>query len=63
MILNEKGIFGRNKTSILHEGEGLIRTIKWFGNFVAWSNIKGVKIYSMNEKKVITYVRKDHELR
>lgn len=61
--MNEKGIFGRNKTSVLHEGEGLIRTIKWCGNFIAWSNNKGVKIYAINEKRIITYVRKDHDLR
>jgi hypothetical protein len=63
LVLNEKGIFGRNKTSILHEGEGLIRTIRWHENFIAWSNSKGVKVYSISEKKIITFIKKDHDLR
>lgn len=52
---------GRRKTSILHEGEGLIRNVKWAGDMIAWSNDKGVKIYSLNEKKMIAFITKDHD--
>ena len=52
---------GRRKTNILHEGEGIIRNIKWCNDLIAWSNEKGIKIYSMNEKRIITYITKDHD--
>jgi hypothetical protein len=52
---------GRRKTSILHEGEGLIRSIKWCNDLIAWSNEKGVKIYSIAEKRIITFITKDHD--
>ena len=39
LILNEKGgLFYRHKTTLLHQGEGLIREIKWKGDFIAWTN-------------------------
>ena len=31
---------GRRKTNILHEGEGIIRNIKWLNDLIAWSNEK-----------------------
>lgn len=40
LVLNEKGFMGRKKTNILHDGEGIIRNIKWSGDLIAWSNDK-----------------------
>lgn len=60
-MLVERGFMGRRKTSILHEGEGLIRSIKWNEDLIAWSNDKGVKIYSISEKRIITFITKDHD--
>lgn len=37
LILTERGWF-RNKATILHEGEGNIRTIKWRSCLIAWAN-------------------------
>ena len=37
LILSERGWF-RNKASVLHEGEGNIRTIKWRSSLIAWAN-------------------------
>ncbi len=51
----------RRKNVILHEGEGIIRNIKWSNELIAWSNDKGVKIYSTSLKRVITYITKDHD--
>lgn len=61
LVLTEKGFMGRRKTNILHEGEGIIRAIKWNNDLIAWSNEKGVKIYSVTEKRVITFITKDHD--
>lgn len=54
---------GRRKMNIIHEGEGVIRNIKWCGDLIAWSNEKGVKIYSLSEKRLITFIIKDHDTR
>ena len=37
LILTERGWF-RNKVTVLHEGEGSIRTIKWRSTLIAWAN-------------------------
>lgn len=39
LILNERsGFLGRHKMTVLHQGEGPIRNIKWGGEFIAWAN-------------------------
>jgi vacuolar protein sorting-associated protein 41 len=40
LVLSEKSFLGRRKTSILHEGEGMIRNIKCSDELIAWSNDK-----------------------
>jgi len=49
--------------SVLHEGEGAIRNIKWGGDFIAWASDRGVKVYDMNMRAKITKIDKDHDLR
>ena len=34
---------GRRKTQIIHEGEGIIRNIKWRNDLIAWCNDKVMK--------------------
>lgn len=64
LILNERsGFLGRHKMTILHQGEGPIRNIKWGGKFIAWANNNGVKVYDMSTKTKITKIDKDHDLR
>jgi hypothetical protein len=63
LVLVERGFMGRRKTSVLHENEGLVRSIKWNDDLIAWSNDKGVKIYSIVEKRIITFITKDHDAR
>ncbi|XP_048755315.1 vacuolar protein sorting-associated protein 41 homolog isoform X2 [Ostrea edulis] len=64
LILNEKGgLFNRHKTVLLHQGEGLIREIKWKGDFIAWTNDHGVKIFDMSSRSRITFISKDHNYR
>ncbi|RMZ95803.1 vacuolar sorting-associated 41 -like protein, partial [Brachionus plicatilis] len=61
LVLVERGFMGRRKTSVLHQGEGIIRNIKWCNDLIAWSNEKGVKIYSLAESKIMSFIAKDHE--
>ncbi|CAH1788445.1 unnamed protein product [Owenia fusiformis] len=60
LVLNEKGFLGRNKTVVLHQGEGAIRNIQWRGSFIAWANDQGVKIYDMSSKRRITFIARDN---
>ncbi|XP_072029867.1 vacuolar protein sorting-associated protein 41 homolog isoform X2 [Amphiura filiformis] len=59
--MHEKSFFGRNKSTILHQGEGPIRSIKWTSAFIAWSNDLGVKIYDVIAKRRITFIKRDHD--
>ncbi|CAF0718867.1 unnamed protein product [Brachionus calyciflorus] len=61
LVLIERGFMGRKKTHIIHENEGIIRNIKWSYDLIAWSNEKGVKIYSLTDKKIISFITKDHD--
>uniref|UniRef100_A0A670JIN9 Vacuolar protein sorting-associated protein 41 homolog n=1 Tax=Podarcis muralis TaxID=64176 RepID=A0A670JIN9_PODMU len=38
LFLYEKSWMNRWKPSVLHEGEGNIRNVKWRGNLIAWAN-------------------------
>lgn len=55
LVMREKSWFGHREV-ILHEGEGPIWTTKWRGNFVAWTNDKGVRIYDIANKQRITFI-------
>ncbi|XP_069111688.1 vacuolar protein sorting-associated protein 41 homolog [Argopecten irradians] len=63
LVLNEKGFLSRHKTTVLHQGEGPIREIKWKGSFIAWANDMGVKVYDMNSRSRITFIPKGHDQR
>ncbi|XP_027048267.1 vacuolar protein sorting-associated protein 41 homolog [Pocillopora damicornis] len=58
LILTERGWF-RNKSSILHEGEGNIRTIKWKASLIAWADDTEVKVFDMNSHRVITHIKRE----
>ncbi|XP_078486884.1 zinc finger protein isoform X2 [Ciona intestinalis] len=56
LVLLEKTWLGRNKRTVLHGGEGLVRCVKWRGSYIAWANDLGVKIYDMKQRRRITYI-------
>lgn len=49
----------RNKSTVLHVGEGYVRSIKWRKNFIAWANSQGVEVYDTNTKLRITHIQRD----
>jgi hypothetical protein len=55
LIMNEKGWLG-HKDIVLHANEGPIYSIKWRGNFIAWANDTGVKMYDTTSNLRITYI-------
>ncbi|XP_076806786.1 vacuolar protein sorting-associated protein 41 homolog isoform X1 [Clavelina lepadiformis] len=46
----------RHQQTVLHQGEGLVRTIKWRKQFIAWANDWGVKIYDTKQERRITHI-------
>ncbi|KAL8579065.1 hypothetical protein ACOMHN_036004 [Nucella lapillus] len=64
LVLNEKsGIFRSNKTTTIHSGEGPIRNLKWRGEFLAWANNIGVRVWDTSARCLITRIEKDHSHR
>ncbi|XP_074658816.1 vacuolar protein sorting-associated protein 41 homolog [Tubulanus polymorphus] len=60
LIHQEKGLFNRYKSQVIHQGEGPIRTIKWRSCFIAWANDLGVKVFDVSTNKRITNIPRDH---
>ncbi|KAF4697498.1 Vacuolar protein sorting-associated protein 41 [Perkinsus olseni] len=55
LVLTKRGtVFNNN--SILHSGEGTITNIKWMNNMIAWTNLKGMKIYDISSKHKVTFL-------
>ncbi|KAF7274362.1 vacuolar protein sorting-associated protein light isoform X2 [Rhynchophorus ferrugineus] len=48
LSLYERTFFGGPKPTILCESEGLVRSLCWGGNFLAWSSNIGVRVYDIN---------------
>lgn len=59
LLLFERSWMSRWKSSVLHEGEGNIRSVKWRGHLIAWANNMGVKIFDIASKQRITNVPRD----
>lgn len=60
LILHEKTFMSRVKTTVLHEGDGMIRNIQWVKQFVAWASEFGVRIYDMNARRTISAIKREH---
>lgn len=50
MSLYEKTFLGRLKPTVLCGSEGLVRSISWGENFIAWSSDIGVRVYDINAR-------------
>ncbi|XP_030754784.1 vacuolar protein sorting-associated protein 41 homolog [Sitophilus oryzae] len=50
LTLYERTFFGGPKPTILCESEGLVRSLCWGENFLAWSSNIGVRVYDMNAR-------------
>ena len=50
LTLHERTIFGGLRPTVLCESEGLVRSLCWGDNFLAWSSNIGVRIYDLNAR-------------
>lgn len=62
VVLYEKAMFGQLRSTVLSEGSGPARAMKWMGQFLAWATDSGVRVMDMNTKTVITLIKRDHSL-
>lgn len=46
----EKSLLRGMKPTVLCDSEGLINALKWNGQFIAWANCIGVRVYDLYEK-------------
>lgn len=58
LMRKEKGWFGNMRDFLVHGGEGPIHAIRWEGEFIAWANEIGVKVYDCNLKSRITHLKR-----
>ncbi|CAF4220284.1 unnamed protein product, partial [Rotaria sp. Silwood2] len=60
LILNERGTFGRHKTTTLSElNGGLIHTLRWKESLIAFANDKGVGIYDLRARRLVGFEETD----
>ncbi|RWS26604.1 vacuolar protein sorting-associated protein 41-like protein [Leptotrombidium deliense] len=62
VILYEKGLLFGYKTNILHKGDGPIRNVRWLGRYVAWCSDASVRVFDMEDKVLITVIKRDHDI-
>ncbi|KAI9098827.1 hypothetical protein DFS34DRAFT_619093 [Phlyctochytrium arcticum] len=55
LLMSGKGWFG-TKDVVISSGEGPIYAVQWRGNFIAWANEAGVKIYDVSTQQKFAYV-------
>ncbi|KAF5292644.1 hypothetical protein FQR65_LT11196 [Abscondita terminalis] len=59
LTLYERSFLGRLRPSVLCESEGLVRSIAWGENFVAWSSDIGVRVYDLNARCSLGLIKWD----
>ncbi|CAG0890895.1 unnamed protein product [Cyprideis torosa] len=61
LLMHEKTTFFKiPKVTVLHEGDGPVRNIKWKAHFVSWATDRGVRVYDLIEKRTIGLIKRDH---
>lgn len=59
ITLYEKGFLSRYKPTVLFPDDTPINIIRWRNQLIVWSNQESVRIYDLEEKNIITYIRRD----
>ncbi|KAF8561968.1 hypothetical protein P879_11074, partial [Paragonimus westermani] len=62
LLLLSKGVFSRNKQGELAKAQGLVRTIKWRGDFIIWADDARVCVYDARDQQHIAYVQFNEEM-
>ncbi|KAF7233025.1 hypothetical protein EG68_09677 [Paragonimus skrjabini miyazakii] len=62
LLLLTRGVFSRNKQGELAKAQGLVRTIKWRGDFIIWADDARVCVYDARDQQHIAYVQFNEEM-
>ncbi|CAG2176710.1 unnamed protein product, partial [Oppiella nova] len=61
VLLFEKTLLARYRTTVLQQSRGHIRNIRWRTNFIAWASDQCVKIYDVQDRVVITCINREKD--
>lgn len=62
VVLYERGLLTRYKSTVLPSKEQKVKSISWYGQFIAWASDKYVQIFDVEQKAVITRFKKDSDI-
>jgi len=62
VVLYERGFLARYKSTILQSKEQKVRTLSWHGQFIAWATDIAVQIFDVEQRAIITRIKRDSEL-
>ena len=62
ITLHEKTFLARYKSTVLFDGDGQVKNIRWNENLVAWATDTSVRIFDMEEKVVICFIPEEDNL-
>lgn len=62
LVLYEKGFLARYKSTVIQSKEQKVRTISWHGQFIAWATDYAVQIFDIEQRAIITRIKRDSEL-
>ncbi|KAA0190816.1 Vacuolar protein sorting-associated protein 41 [Fasciolopsis buskii] len=57
ILLLSRGVFNQNKKGELAKAHGLVRLIKWRGNFILWTDDECVCVFDVCDHRPIAYMR------
>lgn len=64
MTVYEKALFGAFKPSVLFNGSSvtgdIIRTTRWKGRFLAFAVDSAVRVMDMDNKVIVSLIKRDH---
>lgn len=57
LFVNTPGWLRGRKDNVLHSNQGPVAAVRWCGNYVAWANDKGIKIFNYATGQRLGFVR------
>lgn len=62
VTLYERGFLGKHKLTVLQNKEQDVKTLSWHGQFIAWATDFSVQIFDVEQRTIITRIKRDTEL-
>lgn len=61
VVLYERGLLTRHKSTILQIREQKVRSLSWHTQFIAWATDKSVQIFDVEQRAIITRIKDDSD--